>query len=416
MEKGSQTLSGTWSTLKDTLGTVARRIVGLSDTGEVIKGGLIDKLKDGVKLLTDTLEYFSTSEGIAKMENFLNTLKTLFPIITGAIIGGLIPAFYGWATAALAALVPLLPWIAIGALIGGAIFLIVKAVKALIPVFKNMVEWVKDAWGAIVNFFKTLPETISKIWTSIIDGIKSFFDGFVELITYWIPYAIGYVIGWFATLPERIGEALTNTWNNIKKWVTDTWNYLKVEIPKWITNIFNWFKELPGKIKDGLSNLGSTIKTSFSDAWNTLKEEISQWPSRIWDWGKNIAQSFIDGFKNALSGIANAFKDTMNNAKRFIQGKSPPKEGPLKDIDKWGSNIGQAWVQGFANSIGGIGTMFDSSMAQLQSLLSSPSFSVDGATAGGGNTQNISINGVSIRDKGDIDALIRQLGFKLSTI
>jgi hypothetical protein len=39
-----------------------------------------------------------------------------------------------------------------------------------------------------------------------------------------------------------------------------------------------------------------------------------------------------------------------------------------------------------------------------------------GVDSNGGNTQNISINGVSIRDKSDIDALIRQLGFKLSTI
>jgi len=413
MEKGSKTLSGTWSTLKDSIGMLARQFVGLSSTGEIIKGGLLDKLKDGIKGITDALAYLSTDEGMKKIEDFMNIMKVVTPIVAGAIIGGLVPAFGGLVLA----ISPLLPFIAIGAAIAAGITLLVIGIKAAIPFFQSFGKGIVDTFGSIVEWFKKLPETISNVWAIITNGIVSFFNGFVSLFTYWIPYGIGFAIGWFQTLPEKIGEFLTQAITNIKQWGINTWNYLKVEVPKWITNIFNWFKELPGKIASGLSTLGSTIKSTFSNAWNTLVSEISSWPGKIWDWGKNIAQSFVDGFKNALKGIAGAFTSGVNDAKRDMEGHSPPKEGPLKEIDKWGFNIGNAWTTGFASSISGLKNLmsavnFQDMLSLDSSNMSTPNYNY----GGGGNTQNITIENVNIKDKGDMDALTRQLGFKLGTI
>ena len=106
----------------------------------------------------------------------------------------------------------------------------------------------------------------------------------------------------------------------------------------------------------------------------------------------------------------------MENAKRFIQGNSPPKEGPLKQIDKWGFNIGEAWVSGFAGSIGKLGSLVNQSLSPLQDVMGYGGLNMAGVDSNGGNTQNVTINGVTVQDKSDIDALIRQLGFKLTTI
>lgn len=46
MKKGSATLPGLFSTLKDNVAIATRSIVGLSKSGDVIEGGLYDKLKD----------------------------------------------------------------------------------------------------------------------------------------------------------------------------------------------------------------------------------------------------------------------------------------------------------------------------------------------------------------------------------
>lgn len=489
MEKGSQTLSGTWSTLKDSVGMLARQLVGLSSTGEVIKGGLFDKLKDAIKTFSDTLAYLSTDEGLKRIEDFLNTMKIVAPIVAGAIIGGLIPAFTGWAIATWAALAPLIPFIAAGAAIGAIVLGVIAVFKnwdkimgaikntlttvstAISGFFTSVGVWFVNLFTQIGNFFvgvgtsisnfvKSIPSVISSFMTNLgnlfLDGLK--FIG--SIFTYWIPYFVGYTIemlmtlpgkiwnilttilsnftqainnlwnylstevpklinsigNWFNELPGKIWTALTTAFNNIKQWGTNTWNYLSTEVNKWITNIFNWFNELPGKISSGLSSLGSTIKNSFSNAWNTLVSEISQWPNRIWDWGKNIANSFVEGFKNALGNIGRAFTDGINSAKRSMEGHSPPKEGPLKEIDKWGTNIGNAWVSGFTNSISGISSLMNSSLSQLQGILSVGNISLDSPQQAGGNTQTVTIENVNVQDKSDIDALTRSLGFKLGTI
>ena len=217
-----------------------------------------------------------------------------------------------------------------------------------------------------------------------------------------------------------IGILLYKNWDTVKAKAVEVWNSIANFFTQTIPNAFNsmvsMISQLPQRIASGLSSLGSSMRNAFVNAWNTVVGEIRNWGGRIWDWGRNIAQSFIDGFKNALNGIANAFKDTINNAKRFIQGNSPPKEGPLREIDKWGFNIGEAWVSGFSGSIGKLGSLVNQSLSPLQDVMGYGSVNMAGVDSNGGNTQNISINGVSIRDKSDIDALIRQLGFKLSTI
>ena len=217
-----------------------------------------------------------------------------------------------------------------------------------------------------------------------------------------------------------IGILLYKNWDTVKAKAVEVWNSIANFFTQTIPNAFNsmvsMISQLPQRIASGLSSLGSSMRNAFVNAWNTVVGEIRNWGGRIWDWGKNIAQSFIDGFKNALNGIGEAFKRTIENAKRFIMGNSPPKEGPLREIDKWGFNIGEAWVSGFSGSIGKLGSLVNQSLSPLQDVMGYGSVNMAGVDSNGGNTQNISINGVSIRDKSDIDALIRQLGFKLSTI
>lgn len=257
--------------------------------------------------------------------------------------------------------------------------------------------------GGVIKIFGTL-QTIITVVGGVIAGISA-------------PVLIA--IGIIATL-IAIGVLLYKNWDTIKEYATKIWNsiakFFTETIPNAFNNMVNLIKQLPQKIGNGLSSLGNSFKNAFSNAWNALTGQLSSWGGKIWDWGKNIAQSFIDGFKNALSGIANAFKETIEKAKRFIQGNSPPKEGPLREIDKWGFNIGEAWVSGFAGSIGKLGSLVNQSLSPLQDVMGYGGLNMAGVDSNGGNTQNVTINGVTVQDKADIDALIRQLGFKLTTI
>lgn len=298
------------------------------------------------------------------------------------------------------------------------------------PLIKNLSELVKKFAGLnpeqqkAIIIIAGIVAAIGPLLTIIGSAIK-IFSALKVIVT-----AVGAVIGAIST-PVLIaigiitaligvGVLLYKNWDTVKAKAIEVWNsianFFTQTIPNAFNNMVNLIKQLPQRIGDGLSSLGNSFRNAFSNAWNALTGQLSSWGGRIWDWGRNIAQSFIDGFKNALSGIANAFKETIEKAKRFIQGNSPPKEGPLKQIDKWGFNIGEAWVSGFAGSIGKLGSLVNQSLSPLQDVMGYGGLNMAGVDSNGGNTQNVTINGVTVQDKSDIDALIRQLGFKLTTI
>lgn len=64
-------------------------------------------------------------------------------------------------------------------------------------------------------------------------------------------------------------------------------------------------------------------------------------------WGLGVVQ----GVRNSRDNIASA----AAYATAPIRGHSPPRVGPLRDIDKWGESVGGAWSEGVSKGIGPLG-------------------------------------------------------------
>jgi hypothetical protein len=62
--------------------------------------------------------------------------------------------------------------------------------------------------------------------------------------------------------------------------------------------------------------------------------------------GQSLINTLIAGMKARFGALHTAAILAGTNISGPLQGHSPPKEGPLKDIDKWGFNIGKAWAEG----------------------------------------------------------------------
>lgn len=58
--------------------------------------------------------------------------------------------------------------------------------------------------------------------------------------------------------------------------------------------------------------------------------------------GEAAGQGIADGIRSKIAEIQAA----LAAATAAAQGESPPKVGPLKEIDKWGENVGRAWSEG----------------------------------------------------------------------
>jgi tape measure domain-containing protein len=290
----------------------------------------------------------------------------------------------------------------------------------------SIVQWGINTWtyfqtnvplwiNGIANFFTQLPGIIWIALTNTYNGFVLWGTNTWTYLSTEIPRWINSIILWMGDLLKRMGDSLLNIYNSFITWGTNTWNYLKVEVPKWVTNIVLWIASLPKKIADALGGMSTTVKGKFTDTWNGIVSEVSSWPGKISDWGKNIGNAFVNGVKDALNGLKDAFINGFNNAKGSIKGNSPPKEGPLKDIDKWGFNIGTAWVDGLTQAMGN----FKNNIADILPVISEPAYATANSSSGvtsGGFKQDVTINIDKVQNQQDVDALGREFGFRQSLL
>lgn len=109
-------------------------------------------------------------------------------------------------------------------------------------------------------------------------------------------------------------------------------------------------------------------------------EDTFQWG---WAVGKSWLKGLTAGVGDAVQrqGLANRLREYQAQ----LEGRSPPREGPLKNIDKGGFNIGKAWSSAFSAGLAG---------ATIPSM---PSLSMPGGMAmagasGGGAAITINVN------------------------
>ena len=176
MQKQSDSLLGIWSNFEDNVAQIFTRIgEDLIETFD-LKG----KLKSAVEAL-EYLRELIGEEGLQGVFNQLSTsAKTVIAAIAGAIIAALIPAFVALAKAIWAAMVPLTPFLAIGAAIAAAAYLIYEAwsknmfgiqdkVKTTGAVISSAFQ---VAVASIMTAFNKLKEVVYRILQSIMDAVE----------------------------------------------------------------------------------------------------------------------------------------------------------------------------------------------------------------------------------------------------
>jgi hypothetical protein len=114
--------------------------------------------------------------------------------------------------------------------------------------------------------------------------------------------------------------------------------------------------------------------------------------------GVNLAQTYLGGFKAGAD--AYDYKAMLNTIDNHLHGASPPPEGPLHDIDKWGEAVGEAWLGGFGKGIAGIGAVLSGTGS---------AFTAVPALASGGNSMgdvHVTVNVTGASDaQGTADAV-----------
>lgn len=259
MEKGSKTLTGLWSTLSDNAKITARSIVGLSETGDIIKGGLFDKITLGVQQLIVWIEANKASIVSLGQAFFTNVFEVGKKVVE--IMGQVISFFQQHKVAV---------DILIGVLGGGlavALIAVIAYVGSLIVAFIGLVSWVGILVGVIVGAFTVISRN-SK-------------DASDYVIAQWNNF-----IGWLRGIGGQIGTALGNVKSAITKPFIDAFDFLKDKV---------------GGVVDALKKLNPFARHSPS-----LVDLVTR--------GTNVIKNRYSSMFDAIGSLADSFQPSLQMA------------------------------------------------------------------------------------------------------
>lgn len=281
MDEQSQTLSGLMSTIRDNVDQTMTAI------GQSLAESL--GLKEWLKDMGDALDAFRKK---VQTSGISEALKQMVPpelgvtlaAITGALVVltvvGVIPltaALWDMAAAAWAAMAPFAPFIALGAAIGAALYLLWKYSDQLKDGFINLANSIA---GFVV--IKILISYFEKLWgviKSTAQFIRNVFVGALVLLE-----------GKF----DAVREKISNVINGIMK----RFNELK---NKWL----KYFDELVDDFFRLLDDVFKAIDEFFNDVKNTLQNLIDAFlhlaDDVLPDWAKTALSWVRDFVVNAIS-------------------------------------------------------------------------------------------------------------------
>lgn len=335
MEKGSQTLSGQLSTLKDNVMIAAREFLGMSATGDIVKGSFFDKVKGAVAGLNDKLKDFPKVMDNLK-KKFGEVADKIKPFIQPLIDfakqhAGQIKQFLISFGIALAVLIPTLAAVAgIIAVFSNPLVLIALAIGVLVGLFIAFKQQIMDfynsalvpLWNFLVAMFKPSLEAlwstftqrllpaIMNLWNALMPGLWTAIKviaviiGAVVVAAIWVFInvlnvvisVISFVINIIANLIRWFGNLIGAVVNAVMA-IIGWFSRLPGNVANIVNGIVSWFRSLPDRIMGGISSLAGRFVGFFSSIGNGAR---------------NAVVGAVNGISGAVRGPINWVIDKVN--------------------------------------------------------------------------------------------------------
>ena len=90
--------------------------------------------------------------------------------------------------------------------------------------------------------------------------------------------------------------------------------------------------------------------------------------------GAAVVNSFANGMLSAIPAVTDAANQAADAAKPPLESRSPPKTGPLRNIDKWGVSLVKTWAGGFTKGAHYVGTAGDEVARAFRPRLAAPAY------------------------------------------
>lgn len=251
--------------------------------GEFVSN-LVDPLITG---FNDWMESMGGPEGMMKaLTEKFQQIQPYLPIIAGAIIGGLVPAFVAMGVSIWAALAPLLPFIAAGALLGLGLKVLMDkfgGLKGIMDKLQPVIKFMSDLWSG------TLQPAIMEVWKAfserLLPSLKKLWDQ-VSPILIPVLKTLGVIMG--AVIFAQIMIFVKGLQLGIQ-WLSNIVNWISNAI-KWVKDLVGWFGRVGGMIGRGIADVYNAITAPFQRAFDFIKGM----PGRIAGAISNVGQVIRD--------------------------------------------------------------------------------------------------------------------------
>lgn len=267
-------------------------------TGIVLVGGALAGLIIALPVIAGVVSAVGTIGGaVAAAGPIIAGLGTVFAVVGSAVagfIGTAVTGFGAFAMAAGAAMLPLLPWIALIAGIGVGIYLLVKnwgAVKAAaVNAWAGIQAGAAQAWGWVQSTWGSFTSWISGVFQAAGAGIQAAWNGYVGLVR----TAFSQVIG-------VVQNIITNVGNIFRK-IGPLVLAAMFPIPALVMGVF-------GKLPPGVQGI-----------FNQIVAFIKQTPAKVANVGQMVIDTIINGLKARASALFGWVSGTWSRIKSFVGG------------------------------------------------------------------------------------------------
>lgn len=327
------------ATKQEVLAAVQSRVTGQAEAYTKTYAGQMDILNEKMTNLKEALgekllpTLTSFVESLSKMADKLNALSpeqidaivksltgfTIFALITGPMLTFIaaLPLLAQGLTMVSAALAPMMlaaPWL-----------LLVAAIVAAI-------------WYLIANW---------DIWENNVNAGVTLIQGWLFNLGYtWGDTTTNMGIAW-NTFWDNAGKKTNTTTTQISKDFSETTRQLKLNFE----NTKTGFDTMVTNMGTAWNGFWSNARTTLTSSFNFVTQQIKLMAENAFEWGKNLIKSFGDGIKSMANWLGEQVKAALESAKKMLESHSPPVAGPLKDIDKWGFNMGKTFVDNMREAL-----------------------------------------------------------------
>lgn len=284
------TMNQLWSNFRDIVSQTAAELV--------TKTGIFDMVKMALGGIIDTLVQFQP-QIVQGIKDFMTFITENGPIIVGVIAGGLTPAFVGLAVAVGSALISLLPFMAIGAVLAIATQSIVTSLGG----WQMAQEALNNVLNQVVLIYDAfLKPAIDSLWltiqTQLIPELQKLWTLIGPILTPILKIFAGVILG--IVLSALI--ILINIIHQVVIWVSTA-------IQKW-NEFLDFMKSIPETIRSAFSSVYNAITEPFNRALNTIRDiasRIKESMDNINPFHRN-SPSLVDNVKAGVALIADQYK------------------------------------------------------------------------------------------------------------